>query len=51
MAGRKANQHVMLSYQWDNKTDVSEIYDALTYQGHSVWMDVKGGMRENLQAK
>ncbi|CAF3914750.1 unnamed protein product [Rotaria sp. Silwood2] len=44
------NKHVMLSYQWDNKATVLEIYDALTAQGYTVWMDVKGGMRENLHA-
>ncbi|CAF3486265.1 unnamed protein product [Rotaria sp. Silwood1] len=44
------SKHVMLSYQWDNKSTVLEIYNALTAQGYGVWMDVKGGMRENLQA-
>jgi hypothetical protein len=50
MANR-GNKHVMLSYQWDNKADVLAIYDALIAQGYSVWMDVKGGMRENLHAR
>jgi hypothetical protein len=47
----RRDKHVMLSYQWDNKTDVLEVYDALNSQGYFVWMDVKGGMRENLQAR
>ncbi|CAF1361288.1 unnamed protein product [Adineta steineri] len=42
-------KHVMLSYQWDKKSTVLEIYDNLSAQGYAVWMDVKGGMRENLQ--
>jgi hypothetical protein len=47
----RLDEHVMLSYQWNNKADVLQIYDALSSQGYSVWMDIKGGMQENLQAR
>lgn len=47
--GRK--KHVMLSYQWDNKSTVLKIYDNLEAHGYAVWMDVKGGMRENLHER
>jgi hypothetical protein len=33
---------MMLSYQWDTKADVLKVYDVLTSQGYSVWMDVNG---------
>ena len=45
------NKQVMLSYQWDNKALVLEIYSALNAQEYFVWMDVKGGIRENMYAR
>lgn len=41
MAGR-TDKHVMLAYQCDNKADVLTVYDVLTTQGYSVWVDVNG---------
>ena len=45
------NKQVMLSYQWDNKAGVLEIYNDLNAKEYFVWMDVKGGIRENLCAR
>ena len=44
-----ASKHVMLSYQWDDKKLVTDVYDYLTGQiGMKVWMDIKGGMKVNI---
>ena len=41
-------KHVMLSYQWDHQKLVEEVYNALEAQGLPVWMDIKGGMKGNI---
>ncbi|CAF3883123.1 unnamed protein product [Adineta steineri] len=41
-------KHVMLSYNWDNKVLVSKIHDILVDNGIRVWMDINGGMRDNV---
>lgn len=44
-------KHVMLSYQWKNQALVSKIYDILREKGIPAWMDIKGGMGDNPNAR
>jgi hypothetical protein len=37
-------KHVMLSYQWDHQSIVTQVRKALQARGLPVWMDVAGGM-------
>ncbi|CAF1200742.1 unnamed protein product [Rotaria sordida] len=38
----------MLSYNWGSKAVVSKVYDILVESGIKVWMDIKGGMGDNI---
>ncbi len=40
--------HVMLSYQWDQQDKVKRVHDLLTKLGVKVWMDIFGGMGEDI---
>jgi hypothetical protein len=43
------SKHVMLSYQWNDQKLVTDVYSYLTEQnGMKVWMDIQGGMKENI---
>ena len=41
-------KHVMLSYQWDHQSQVTQVYDALTRLGVKCWMDISGGMGSDI---
>jgi hypothetical protein len=44
-------KHVILSYNWDSKNLVSKIYDILVTDGIKVWMDINGGMGDNINSR
>ncbi len=44
-------KHVMLSYNWNSKALVSKIYDILHDQGIKIWMDINGGMGDNVNVR
>jgi hypothetical protein len=44
-------KHVMLSYNWNSKILVSKIYDILQRNHIKVWMDVNGGMGDNINIR
>lgn len=44
-------KHVMLSYNWNSKPIVSKIYDILVTEGFKVWMDINGGMGDNINIR
>ncbi|CAF4797410.1 unnamed protein product [Rotaria sp. Silwood1] len=41
-------KHVMLSYNWNSQALVSKIHDILIDEGIKVWMDINGGMGDNI---
>ncbi|CAF1476117.1 unnamed protein product, partial [Didymodactylos carnosus] len=41
-------KHIMLSYQWENQDLVEQVYQFLTANDFSVWMDINGGMKANI---
>ncbi len=48
MSGEK---HVMLSYQWDSQSLVTDIYNCLHAHGIPLWMDTQGGMKGHLSTR
>ena len=44
-------KHVMLSYNWGSKAVVSQIYKILIDRGIKTWMDVNGGMGDNIYTR
>ncbi len=42
------SKHVMLSYQWDHQKMVEQVYDGFSSVGIPVWMDIKGGMKADV---
>lgn len=44
-------KHVMLSYNWNSKALVSKIYDILSDKGIKCWMDINGGMGDNVNVR
>ena len=44
-------KHVMLSYNWDSKDVVSRIHRILVNRGIKTWMDVNGGMGDNIDTR
>lgn len=38
----------MLSYQWDDQALVKRVFDRLTEDGFTVWMDIEGGVSGNI---
>ena len=46
-------EHVMLSYQWDNQTTVKRINDSLIKRGYATWFDLthmKGSVMDAMSA-
>ena len=41
-------KHVMLSYQWDHQAQVTRAHDMLTRLGVKCWMDISGGMGQDI---
>ena len=41
-------KHVMLSYQWAHQAQVTRVYDTLTRLGVKCWMDISGGMGQDI---
>ena len=41
-------KHVMLSYQWDHQSQVTRAHDLLTKLGIKCWMDIAGGMGQDI---
>lgn len=41
-------EHVMLSYNWNSQNLVLAVHDILKAAGIKVWMDVNGGMQDNI---
>nr|XP_002733037.1 PREDICTED: uncharacterized protein LOC100369074 [Saccoglossus kowalevskii] len=48
MAQKKTDGYIMLSYQWDSQGRVQRIRRDLESRGYNVWMDVSGGMKEDI---
>ena len=44
-------KHVMLSYNWNSKALVYKIHDILVAKGIKCWMDVNGGMGDNVNVR
>ena len=51
MALNNDEKHVMLSYNWDSKVVVSQIYQILIDRGIKTWMDVNGGVGDNIDTR
>jgi hypothetical protein len=47
----KKEGHVMLSYNWNSKPLVSQIYNILVDRGFKPWMDINGGMGDNVNIR
>ena len=45
---RKMGKHIMLSYQWDLQDLVKKVYESLCNRGLPVWMDIKGGISQDI---
>ena len=45
---QRTTKHVMLSYQWDQQKPVKRVHELLTKLGFKCWMDVFGGMGEDI---
>jgi len=43
-------KHIMLSYNWGAQPLVIKCYDLLKSAGYNVWMDIRGGMKNNINA-
>jgi len=43
-----STKHVMLSYQWDHQAQVTRVYETLTKLGVKCWMDISGGMGQDI---
>lgn len=43
-----ANKHIMLSYCWDQQEQVTKVHDLLTKLGVTCWMDISGGMFDDI---
>jgi len=50
VAPQTKQKHIMLSYNWGAQPLVLRIYDVLKSEGFNVWMDIKGGMKNNINA-
>jgi len=46
--GEATKKHIMISYNWGAKDFAHEIYNALIKSSYRVWMDVEGGMGNDL---
>ena len=42
---------VMLSYNWNSQALVSKVHHILVENGLKVWMDIHGGMRDNVNVR
>ncbi len=47
----EGGKHVMLSYNWNSKELVSKIYKILDAEGIKLWMDINGGMGDNVNKR
>ena len=43
-----SGKQVMLSYQWNNQELVKKVFEILSAKGFNMWMDVQGGMHDNI---
>lgn len=43
-----SEKRIMLSYNWKSQQVVSKVYDILRAANISVWMDIKGGMKDDI---
>ena len=43
-----ANKHAMISYQWDDQERVAAARETLTRLGIPCWMDIDGGMQQDI---
>ena len=46
-----SKKHVMLSYQWDSQTIVTDVYQCLHAHNIPLWMDTQGGMKGHLSTR
>ena len=43
--------HVMLSYNWKSQHIVSKVYNILKYENIPVWLDIAGGIKDDIYKK
>jgi len=42
------NKHIMLSYNWNSKNLISQVYKILQEEQILVWLDTEGGMKDDI---